>query len=246
MKRAFDAIEENEKYAPLYEAGLARERADWLVGINLTRAYTNNARRQGYNAIFRVGRVLIPTLALVVRREDEISNFHSKEFYELVGSFLKDNIPFKATFQPDDQFPTDEEGRVLDKNLLEALKEKLRNAKAAVRSIEKKKGSRKPSLPHSLDTLQVLANKRYDYSPKTVLDTVQKLYEAKLVSYPRSDCNYIPESQKTMPAPSSPCFKISVFRLLSWPIFPLPRKHGTTARSWLITLSSRQESSRRI
>lgn len=196
MKRAFDAIEENEKYAPLYEAGLARERANWLVGINLTRAYTNNARRQGYNAIFRVGRVLIPTLALVVRREDEISNFHSKEFYELVGSFLKDNIPFKATFQPDDQFPTDEEGRVLDKNLLEALKEKLRNAKAAVRSIEKKKGSRKPPLPHSLDTLQVLANKRYDYSPKTVLDTVQKLYEAKLVSYPRSDCNYIPESQK--------------------------------------------------
>ena len=60
MKRAFDAIEENEKYAPLYEAGLARERADWLVGINLTRAYTNNARRQGYNAIFRVGRVTYP------------------------------------------------------------------------------------------------------------------------------------------------------------------------------------------
>lgn len=195
MKRAFNSIEDNEKYKPLYEAGLARERADWLVGINLTRAYTNNARRHGYNAVFRVGRVLIPTLALVVRREDEISNFHSKEYHELIGNFLKDNIPFKAKFQPDEQFPADEEGRVLDKNLLEAVKEKLRNAKASVLTIEKKKGSRQPPLPHSLDTLQVLANKRYDYSPKTVLDTVQKLYEAKLVSYPRSDCNYIPESQ---------------------------------------------------
>lgn len=196
MKRAFNSIEDNEKYKPLYEAGLARERADWLVGINLTRAYTNNARRHGYNAVFRVGRVLIPTLALVVRREAEISNFHSKEYHELIGNFLKDNIPFKAKFEPDEQFPTDEAGRVLDKNLLEAVKEKLRNAKASVLTIEKKKGSRQPPLPHSLDTLQVLANKRYDYSPKTVLDTVQKLYEAKLVSYPRSDCNYIPESQK--------------------------------------------------
>lgn len=196
MKRAFDSIEDNKKYEPLYEAGLARERADWLVGINLTRAYTKNARKHGFDTIFRVGRVLIPTLALVVRREDEISNFHSKNFYELVATFVKDGKPFTAEFQPDDDFPTDEEGHILDENLLEAVKEKVRNAKASVIFIEKKKGSRRPPLPHSLDTLQVLANKRYDYSPKTVLDTVQSLYEKKYVSYPRSDCNYIPSSQK--------------------------------------------------
>lgn len=196
MKRAFDSIEDNGKFRPLYEAGLARERADWLVGMNLTRAYTKNAQKHGYGAVFRVGRVLIPTLALVVRREDEIQHFRSVNYYELIGTFLKDNIPFKATFKPDNEFPTDEEGRVLDQNLLLAVKEKVRNAKAVVTSIERKKGTRQPPLPHSLDTLQVLANKKFGYSPKVVLDTVQSLYEKKFVTYPRSDCNYIPTSQK--------------------------------------------------
>lgn len=196
MKRAFDSIEDNEKYQPLYEAGLARERADWLVGINLSRAYTKNARKHGYDATLRVGRVLIPTLALVVRREAEIKDFHSKDFYELVGTFLKDNIPFKSKLVPDDTLAVDEEGRILQPEILEAIKEKVRTAKAVISDIDSKKGSRQPPLPYSLDTLQVLANKKYDYSPKLVLDTVQSLYEKKYVSYPRSDCNYIPVSQK--------------------------------------------------
>lgn len=196
MKRAFDSIEDNVKYQPLYEAGLARERADWLVGINLSRAYTKNARKHGYDATLRVGRVLIPTLALVVRREAEIKDFHSKDFYELVGTFLKDNIPFKAKLVPDDTLAVDEEGRILQPEILEAIKKKVRTAKAIISDIDSKKGSRQPPLPHSLDTLQVLANKKYDYSPKLVLDTVQSLYEKKYVSYPRSDCNYIPASQK--------------------------------------------------
>ena len=75
MKRAFDHIESNEKYRPLYNAGLARERADWLVGINLSRAYTVNARKHGVSGVWRVGRVKIPTLALVVDREKEIQDF---------------------------------------------------------------------------------------------------------------------------------------------------------------------------
>lgn len=72
LKRAFDHIEPNEKYKPLYHAGLARERADWLVGINLSRAYTVSARKHGSAGVWRVGRVKIPTLALVVEREKRV------------------------------------------------------------------------------------------------------------------------------------------------------------------------------
>lgn len=195
MKRAFDSIEDNSKYHSLSEAGLAREQTDWLIGMNLTRAYTVNSRKFGYQSAFRIGRVKIPTLALVVRRETKIQQFKSKKYYELAGNFTKDNITFKAKLVPPDTLPLDAEGRVLDEKVLQLILEKVRTATATVTNVETKDGKRQPPLPHSLDTLQVLANKKYDYSPQKVLDTVQALYEKKYVSYPRSDCNYIPASQ---------------------------------------------------
>ena len=196
MKRAFAALDDNKKYKPLYESALARQQADWLVGMNLTRAYTTNARKHGYDTVWRIGRVQIPTLALVVRREREISSFKSKTYYELIGTFTKDNIPFKAKLIPDDSLPTDEENRVLDEHILKAIKEKVSQATAMVETIEEKEGTKQPPLPHSLDTLQVLANKKLGLSPGETLATVQTLYEKKYVTYPRSDCNYIPASQK--------------------------------------------------
>lgn len=195
LKRAFDAIEDNAKYQSLYEAGLARNQADWLVGINLTRAYTETARKYGHRGVFRIGRVVVPTLALVVRREEEIQHFKSVTYYELIGNFTKDKITFKAKMVPDDTLPVDSEGRLLDEKLVDAIKLKLNGAPAVVETAETKHGKTAPPLPHSLDTLQVLANKRYGYSPKTVLDTVESLYMKKFVTYPRSDCQYIPAAQ---------------------------------------------------
>lgn len=194
LKRAFENIQDNSKYKSLYMAGLGRTRADWLVGMNLTRAYSVSARKYGYNTIFRIGRVKIPTLALVVNREKEIQNFKSTRYYELIGSFTKDNLPFKAQLKPSDKF-VDAENRIKDKAILQAIKLKLHNAEIAIKDIQKKKIIEYPPLPYSLDTLQVEANKVYDFSPKTVLNTVQQLYEKKFISYPRSDCNYIPEAQ---------------------------------------------------
>lgn len=195
LKRAFENIQDNNKFKSLYMAGLGRTRADWLVGMNLTRAYSVSARKYGYNTIFRIGRVKIPTLALVVNREKEIQNFKSAKYYELIGSFTKDNLPFKAQLKPSDKL-IDAENRIKDKAILQAIKLKLRGADIAVKDIQKKKLTEYPPLPYSLDTLQVEANKKYGFSPKVVLDTVQQLYEKKFVSYPRSDCNYIPEAQK--------------------------------------------------
>lgn len=196
LKRAFSQIIDNKKYENLYHAGLGREQADWLIGMNLTRAYTVNARKYGYENTFRIGRVKVPTLALVVNREKEIKGFKPVKYYELQGIFEKDHIPFKATLQPGENLPLDEENRIKDKNILQAVKLKLEKAEIVVKDVQGKDIVQHPPLPYSLDTLQVEANKKYGFSPKEVLAAVQKLYEKKYVSYPRSDCNYIPVSQK--------------------------------------------------
>ena len=195
MKRAFEHIEPNEKYRPLYHAGLARERADWLVGINLSRAYTISARRHGSYGVWRVGRVKIPTLALVVNREKEILDFHSVEFYELTGKYSKNGIPFSATLKPTDDAPLDSEGRIIRRDYVDRIQDEVKNQPARVTLSVCKSQTENAPLPYSLDTLQVEANKRYGMSPSSVLAKVQSLYEKKYVSYPRSDCNYIPASQ---------------------------------------------------
>lgn len=196
LKRAFAQMTDNKRYENLYYAGLGREQADWLIGMNLTRAYTVNARKYGYENTFRIGRVKVPTLALVVNREKEIKDFKSAKYYELKGAFEKDGIPFKATLKPTENLPLDEENRIKDKNILQAIKLKLEKAEVIIRDVQGKDMVQHPPLPHSLDTLQVEANKKYGFSPKEVLAAVQDLYEEKYVSYPRSDCNYIPVSQK--------------------------------------------------
>lgn len=196
MKRAFSQIVDNKQFENLYYAGLAREQADWLIGMNLTRAYTVNARKYGYDNTFRIGRVKIPTLALVVNREKEIRNFKSVKHYILRGTFDKDGIPFTAMLQPSDKLQLDEENRIKDKKILQAIKMKVEKTQIIIQDVQGKDGSQNPPLPHSLDTLQIEANKKYVFSPKEVLATVQELYEKKYVSYPRSDCNYIPTTQK--------------------------------------------------
>ena len=196
MKRAFESIEDNANYENLYVAGLAREQADWLVGINLTRCYTTNASKFSPGAVWNIGRVKVPTLALVVNREKEIRNFKVRTYYELKAAFTKEGIRFTALWQPDEEkVKLDEEGRLLEKQIAEAVREKVLPADGIVQKVTRKKGTEAPPLPYSLDTLQVEANARFGISPKLALSTVQSLYEKKFVSYPRSDCNYIPWAQ---------------------------------------------------
>ncbi len=196
LKRAFAQIVDNKKYENLYYAGLAHERADWLIGMNLTRAYTVNARKYGYDSTFRIGRVKVPTLALVVNREKEIKSFKATKYYLLNGVFEKDGISFKAKLVPAENLPLDEEKHIKNKSILQAIKLKVENAEVIITDVQGKEAVQYPPLPHSLDTLQVEANKKYGVSPKEVLAMVQELYEKKYVSYPRSDCNYLPVSQQ--------------------------------------------------
>lgn len=101
LNRAFSDIRENSDFHNLYLAGLGRDRADWLIGMNLSRAYTVALRKHGYNqARFNIGRVKMPTLALVVRREREIQHFVSKPFYELWGKFTHQGRPLRLSSSP--------------------------------------------------------------------------------------------------------------------------------------------------
>lgn len=194
LKRALGNMEDNAKYQNLYYAGVARERADWLIGMNLTRAYTIRARRFGYDTTFRIGRVKLPTLALVVQREKEIQEFKSVQHYILQGNFTKDGTLFHAVWKPDEKL-CDAEGHVLDRAILQAIQSKLADGAVKVSKVDEKKVQKAPPLPYSLDTLQAEANQKLSISPKETLALVQSLYEKKLVSYPRSDCNYLPVSQ---------------------------------------------------
>lgn len=189
-------LRNNQAFAGLRDSAYARSQADWLIGMNFTRAYTLAARRAGYQDVIPVGRVKTPTMALVVRREREIGSFRPTTHYQLKVCFCGQSGDFTATYQPEDTLPDlDSEGRILKKEVLEQLAKALSGVSACVTSYSSDTKQQPQRLPFSLSALQVEAGKIFGYDPQTVLDTAQSLYERKFTSYPRSDCDYLPESQ---------------------------------------------------
>ncbi|MBP5200238.1 MAG: DNA topoisomerase 3 [Schwartzia sp.] len=201
VKEALADLRDNHDFAPLKMSALARARADWLIGMNLSRAYTLAARRAGRKTVLPIGRVKTPTLALVVRREREIKDFHPVKHYSIKAEFAHKNGNFAATWKPsDEQRGLDSEGRLVDKDAAEEKLAAFSAAKEAgeqgvVVDYKKAKKEEPQRLPFALSTLQVLAGKRFGYEPQQVLDTAQQLYERKLTTYPRSDCEYLPTNQ---------------------------------------------------
>lgn len=198
IKKANAQLRENTEFLNLKKSALARARADWLIGMNLSRAYTLAARRAGKKEVLAIGRVKTPTLALVVRRERELQNFKPVDYFVIKALFAHENGEFTATWKPQDtQKGLDSENRLLDeqiaKDLIAGFNTRAEQGRiTAYQKAQKKEAQR---LPFSLSTLQVLAGKRFGYDPQLVLDTAQKLYERKLTTYPRSDCEYLPQSQ---------------------------------------------------
>lgn len=201
IRRANDNLRDNAEFFNLKQSALARSRADWLIGMNLSRAYTLAARRLGHDVVLPVGRVKTPTLALVVRREREILNFKPVDFFTIRVTFAHPNGNFVATFKPSKKMldlpAFDSEGRLIDKAFAEELVKKFSTAPFDGKISVYKTTERKESqpLPFSLSTLQVAAGKAFGYTPQQVLDTAQSLYEKKLTTYPRSDCEYLPTVQ---------------------------------------------------
>ena len=197
VERAISRLRANSEFIPLCVSALARARADWLYGINMTRAYTILGRNAGYQGVLSVGRVQTPVLGLVVRRDEEIENFVSKDFFEVKAHIVtpKDER-FTATWQPSEACEPhqDEEGRLLNRTLAEHVVKRISGQPALVTAYNDKRDSEPAPLPFSLSALQIEAAKRFGFSAQNVLDICQKLYEThKLITYPRSDSRYLPE-----------------------------------------------------
>jgi len=197
VARALQDLKLNHDFAPLSQSALARARADWLYGINMTRAYTLQGRKAGYNGVLSIGRVQTPILGLVVRRDLEIEQFVSVPYYKVRAeletrkgeTFFADWVPSKAC-----EKYLDDKQRNLSKPLAENVVKRISDKPATVTKLERKKREVPPTRPHSLSSLQIDCARAFGLSAQQVLDTCQSLYERhKLITYPRSDCRFLPE-----------------------------------------------------
>ena len=178
IKDGFKNLKPAKDYDNLYKSAQARAEADWLVGLNTTRALTCK-----YNASLSAGRVQTPTLALIVAREEEIQNFKPKTYYTLQAYFNG----FKATFR-------DKKGntRFSDREFAEKIENAIKNKSGKVAKLEKSSKKQAPPAAYDLTELQRDANKKYGYSAKQTLSLMQSLYEYhKVLTYPRTDSRYI-------------------------------------------------------
>ena len=204
VEKAVQKLQPNRNFIPLATSALARARADWLYGINMTRAYTIRGRQAGYHGVLSVGRVQTPVLGLIVRRDFEIEHFQPKDFFEVVAHIQNEKttenstalFTFTALWQPSKACEDyqDEDGRVLSQSLAENVVKRITQQPAEVMEYSDKREKETVPLPYSLSALQIDAAKRFGLSAQEVLDICQRLYEThKLITYPRSDCRYLPE-----------------------------------------------------
>jgi DNA topoisomerase-3 len=195
VRKALGSLQPNAKFRGLYEAALARQRADWLYGLNLTRMYTVLGRAGGHDGTLSVGRVQTPLLGLIVRRDLEIEGFTSKPFYVLTADVNSSGGAFRATWIPSDADASaiDEEKRLVSRSHADALISKCHGQRGRVEKCGRETKAEAAPLPYSLADLQVDAGKRLGLTPKQTLDACQALYEThRMTTYPRSDCQYLP------------------------------------------------------
>ena len=194
VSRALASLRPNAEFQPLFQAAQARSRADWLYGINLTRAWTLTGRQAGHDGVLSVGRVQTPVLGLIVRRDNSIRDFKPHPFYPLWVDLQVAQGQLRAWWAPKAHQPLDEQGRLIDRTPADALAAQLPGARGTLTTLDQQEKRQAPPLPYSLSALQVDAARRFGLSAQMVLDICQRLYEQhKLITYPRSDCRYLPE-----------------------------------------------------
>lgn len=197
IRAALQDLRSGQATLGMYHAGLGRARADWLIGMNLSRLYTLRAAEAGFDGVVSVGRVQTPTLALVVRRDREIASFVPKPYWQVKAILSAGGITFPAQWIPAKVY-TDEEKRCVHHNIAQQVAQLCRQAGVAtVTECETKREKSAAPLAFSLGTLQQACGQLWDMSPQQVLDTAQSLYEKhKATTYPRTDCGYLPESMR--------------------------------------------------
>lgn len=205
IRDGFNNLKDQSEYQSLYEAGLSRAIGDWTLGMNATRLYTLKYA-QG-KQVLSIGRVQTPTLALIVKRQQEIENFTPEPYWVLTTNYR--DTTFTAVMPQDEEetseavpatnqqennknsellrrgFTNEEEGR-------KAL-EQIKDLPFKVTSISKKNGTEAPPRLFDLTSLQVECNKKFGYSADQTLQLIQGLYEKKITTYPRVDTTFLSE-----------------------------------------------------
>lgn len=203
IREGFQTLKDQSHYQSLYEAGLMRAIGDWTLGMNATRLYTlkyrSNDRNNGSGQVLSIGRVQTPTLALIVRRQQEIENFVPTKYWVLTTTY-RDTV-FNVIMDDEEEektndsknrkertpkgFKTQEEGQ--------AAMDAIRDLPFKVTKVEKKKGKEAPPRLFDLTSLQVECNKKFGYSAEQTLNLIQSLYEKKVTTYPRVDTTFLPD-----------------------------------------------------
>ncbi len=196
IRKALAALKPGAETFSLYHAALGRSRADWLIGMNMSRLFTLLGRQSGYQGVLPVGRVQTPTLRLVVDRDRSIADFVPVPFWAIDVQLLADGTPFLAQWRaPEDA--CDEQGRCLKPELAHEAAEAMRRAASArLVKLQTERMREAAPLPFDLGTLQEVCSKKLGLGAQETLDIAQALYEThKVITYPRSDCGYLPLSQ---------------------------------------------------
>ena len=184
IREGFQKLKDQSEYQSLYEAGLSRAIGDWTLGMNATRLYTLKYRNMmtQEKQVLSIGRVQTPTLALIVRRQQEIDNFKPETYWVLTTRYR--GATFTAVMDEGDRgFKTKEDG--------EAALSAIGSLPFTVLSVEKKAGREAPPRLFDLTSLQVECNKRFGYSADLTLQLIQSLYEKKVTTYPRVDTTFL-------------------------------------------------------
>ncbi|WP_137404052.1 type IA DNA topoisomerase [Echinicola rosea] len=177
IQSGFENLKPAEEFDNLYYAGSSRAIGDWLLGMNATRLYT--LKYGGYKQVLSIGRVQTPTLAMLVNRHLEIKNFKPEPFWEL-QTIYRDTI-FNST-----------EGKFLKKENGEALLAQITGKDLTITAIDQKEGKEYAPKLFDLTSLQVYCNNKFNLTADNTLKTVQRLYEMKVVTYPRVDTTFLP------------------------------------------------------
>lgn len=195
IRAALGKLRPSAETLPMYYSALARSRADWLVGMNLSRLFTVLGRQAGYDGVLSVGRVQTPTLKLVVDRDREIAAFVSVPYWAIDVSLSASGQSFTAQWVPPDAY-TDDTGRCLQQPVAQQAAQQIRGAGSAqVVSVETERVREGPPLLFDLGTLQEVCSKQLGLDVQETLEIAQALYEThKATTYPRSDSGYLPES----------------------------------------------------
>ena len=188
IREGFQKLKDQSEYQHLYEAGMMRAIGDWLLGMNATRAYTLRfAKGVGKDRqVLSIGRVQTPTLALIVKRQQEIENFVPRTYWELKTIYRDTTFSAQLPVEEDDYAITSlEQGQ--------ALVDSIKDLPLEITSVEKKKGTEYAPRLFDLTSLQVECNKKFSLSADDTLKIIQSLYEKHVTTYPRVDTTYLSE-----------------------------------------------------